>query len=272
MKPLVHFAHANGFPSACYAEFFEALGSDIDLVYIPKIGHDHRYSYSPNWHGLADEIADSVRRQADGRQVIALGHSIGGMTSFMSAHRYPELYRGIIMMDPAYVDPWRSSVFTIAKLLGRVDDVTPARFSKGRRAHWPDAETMYNSLRFKGLFKAFTETSFRNYQQHGLEPAPDGGVRLAFDPSVEVELFRNTPSDTWRYNHVLAMPRAVITGRDSEFYRGGTMTSLAKRQRVPLELVVGAHMFPLEYPQETADLVRKHIFAMHNGTHESSTR
>ena len=162
------------------------------------------------------------------------------------------------------------NAFTIAKMIGKVDDITPARFSKGRRAHWPDAEAMYNSLRFKGLFKAFTETSFRNYQQHGLEPAPDGGVRLAFDPSVEVELFRNTPSDTWRYNSVLAMPRAVITGRDSEFYRGGTMTALAKRQRVPLELVVGAHMFPLEHPQETADLVRKHIVAMHNGTHESS--
>lgn len=268
-QALIHFAHANGFPSACYGEFFDALGRDIELLSIPKIAHDPRYPRSPNWVGLGDEIADSIRRQAEGRPVIAIGHSLGGMTSFMAAHRYPELFAGLIMMDPAYVDPLRSTVFTLAKWLGQVDAITPAGRSKGRRAHWPDAQAMYDSLRHKGLFKAFTETSFENYQRHGLVPADDGGVRLAFEPDIEVDLFRNTPSNTWRYRAVLNMPRVVITGEQSEFYRGGTMTALAKRQRVPLELTPGAHMFPLERPAETAALVRQHIDAIARGQHPS---
>lgn len=263
-RPLVHFAHANGFPSACYQRFFQALGDDIDVIMIPMLGHDARFPAAGNWHRLADEIAESVRSRGDGRPVIGVGHSLGGMTSFMAAHRYPDLFRGLVLMDPAYIHPAGALVMGLAKLTGRIDQITPAGRSKGRRALWPDRDQARASLRHKGLFRAFTDDCFEDYLRHGLSDCAEG-VRLTYDPAREVEMFRHTPSDTWRYRRPLTIPRAVITGATSEFKARGAMHKLAAAQRVPLLETPGAHMFPFEYPLETAALVREQILRMHGG-------
>lgn len=267
-RPLVHFGHANGFPSGSYQAFFEALGDDIDIVSIAKLGHNPRYAIAPNWHGLADELADSVRAQAQGRPVIALGHSLGGMCSLIAAHRDPSLFTGIILMDPATINPLSGMVMGFMKAIKQIDRITPAGRSKGRRASWPSAQAMYDSLRNKGLFKAFSEDSFHHYMTHGLVADGDG-VRLAFEPEREVEMFRHTPSDSWRYWRPLAIPRVVMTGASSQFLTSGNMAKLAKAQRVPLEITTGDHMFPLEQPELTASRVRAHILAMHAGSHTS---
>lgn len=263
-RPLVHFVHANGFPSACYAEFFRALGDDIDIVTLPMLGHDPAFSIAPNWHGLAEQVADSVRGHACGRPVIGLGHSLGAMTSFMAAHRYPALFQGLVMMDPAYINPLAALGAGLAKLTGHIDAITPAGRSKGRRSQWPSREEAWRTLRHKGLFKAFTDVSFNQYLQHGLVDCEDG-VRLAYSPEIEVEIFRNTPSDTWRYRRPLVIPRALITGDTSEFLKRGTMHKLAASQGIPLLTTPGGHMFPFEQPQATAALAREHILRIHQG-------
>ena len=166
--PVLLFGHANGFPSGSYGAFFEALGDDIDIISIPKLGHNSRYAIAPNWHGLGDELADSVRSQADGRPVIALGHTLGGMCSLIAAHRDPSLFKGIILMDPATINPVTGVLMAAMKVIGQIDRITPAGRSKGRCASWPSAQAMHDSLRHKGLFKAFSDDSFQCYMTHGL--------------------------------------------------------------------------------------------------------
>ncbi len=263
-RPLVHFAHATGFPGACYQRFFKALGDDIDIIMIPRLGHDPRFPIAGNWHRLADEVAESVRRQSDGRPVIGLGHSLGGMTSFMAAYRQPDLFRGLILMDPAYINPARAMVMGWYKLIGRIDDITPAGRSLGRREVWPSRDEARATLRNKGLFRNFEDECFEDYLRHGLSDC-DEGVRLTYEAAREVEVFRNTPSDTWRYRRQLSIPRVLITGETSEFKTRGTMHRLAATQGVPLLETPGAHMFPFEQSAATAALVREHILRIHAG-------
>lgn len=263
-RPLVHFAHATGFPGACYQRFFRALGDDIDIIMIPRIGHDPRFPIAGNWHRLADETAESVRRQCDGRPVIGLGHSLGGMTSFMAAQRYPDLFQGLIMMDPAFINPAGALVMGWYKLIGRIDDITPAGRSLGRREVWPDRDEARATLRNKGLFRNFEDECFEDYLRYGLTDC-DEGVRLTYEAAREVEIFRHTPSDTWRYRRQLSIPRVVITGETSEFKKRGAMRKLAVAQGVPLLETPGAHMFPFEQSAATAALVREHILRIHAG-------
>jgi len=147
------------------------------------------------------------------------------------------------------------------KLLGRIDDITPAGRSLGRRSHWPDRQAVHDSLRNKGLFKPFTDASFAGYLEHGLVEKDDG-VHLRYDPAVEVEIFRHTPSDAWRYRKPLKCPVAVLTGETSEFLKRGTMHKLAQAQRVPLQIIPGGHMFPFEHPESTAASVLAQVKAM----------
>lgn len=261
-RPLVHFAHANGFPSACYRRLFEALGDDIDVIMVPMLGHDPAFPVGRNWHRLSEQVADSVRRQANGRPVIGLGHSLGAMCSFMAAHRHPGLFKGLVMMDPAYINPAAGLGIALFKLTGRIDSVTPAGRSLGRRSVWPSRDEARASLRHKGLFRPFDDECFEDYLRYGLTDC-EQGVRLTYDPMREVEMFRHTPSDTWRYRKPLHIPLTLITGSTSEFLTRGTMHKLAAAQRIPLLQTPGGHMFPFEHPERTAALVRQHILRMH---------
>lgn len=260
-QPLIHFAHANGFHSDCYVPFLAALRQEARVIRVPMLGHDPRFSIAPNWHGLGEQLAESVRSQSGGEPVIAVGHSLGGMSTLIAANRYPELFRGVILLDPAYINPLAGLGVAVYKRLGRIDEITPAGRSLGRRSHWPNKQAVHDSLRHKGLFKPFTDASFQGYLDHGLVEKEDG-VHLRYDPAVEVDIFRHTPSDAWRYRKPLKCPVAVITGETSEFLKRGTMHKLAKSQRVTLQILPGGHMFPFEHPDGTAAAVLSEVRRM----------
>lgn len=58
------------------------LKDDYDVIYVPFIGPDKRYPIDNHWHSLTQQVIDSIVRQAQGRKVIALGHSLGAVLSF----------------------------------------------------------------------------------------------------------------------------------------------------------------------------------------------
>ena len=51
---------------------------------------------------LVDQVIDSIVRQAKGRKVIGLGHSLGSVLTLMASFRRPELFSQVIMLDPSY--------------------------------------------------------------------------------------------------------------------------------------------------------------------------
>lgn len=253
-RPLIHFAHANGFPSACYGRFLQGLAPAGDVVVAPLLGHDPRYPVNEGWTNVADEIAESVRRQSGGRPVIGLGHSMGGLCTLMAAHRHPGLFSALVLMDPPAMNGSTGLFMKLAKLTGQIDKVTPAGRSKHRRQVWPDREAARASLQGKSLFRDFEPACFTDYLLHGLEDC-DEGVRLRYTAEVEVQVFRRGPWQMWSYRHPLGLPGAVLTGADSEFRKLGTHARLARQQQLAHQFTPGGHMFPLEFPDVTAGLV-----------------
>lgn len=43
MKPLIHFAHANGVPSKVYQKLFDLLADEYEMINVPLLGPDKRY-------------------------------------------------------------------------------------------------------------------------------------------------------------------------------------------------------------------------------------
>ncbi len=49
VKPVIHFAHANGVPSKVYQKLFDQLKDEYDVIYVPLIGPDKRYPITNHW-------------------------------------------------------------------------------------------------------------------------------------------------------------------------------------------------------------------------------
>jgi len=264
MKPLIHFAHANGIPSAVYEKLFSALRDDFDIVTLPLIGVNPQYPVTDHWTHLRDQVIDSIQRHAidenyQPRPVIALGHSLGGLLSFLAAYQIPHLMKGLVMMDPPLINGWPSFVMHIAKNLApaEYDKRTPAALSARRRDHWESREQAASLLRPKGLFAAFDQDCFDDYIRYGLTDDPKGGVTLTIPKAVEVEIFRTNPSLFWLTpRHAPDVPAHLIAAEDAPSYKRGFPQRLQRQLGVPYSVSPGGHMFPLERPIETAERVR----------------
>lgn len=258
----IHFAHANGIPSACYRALFAELTPRFDVHAVPMIGVDPRFPVEETCRGVTDQVIDSIRTRCSG-PVIGVGHSLGGITTFMAAHRHPELFRAVILLDPPLFDGLPALLLGLMKAVGNTDAFTPAKKSRARREHFPSRDAVRESLGKKALFRAFHPESFEDYVRHGFTDVEDG-VRLAIPKETEIAIFRITPHSWWRYAKLL-VPGSLLLGASSEFARMRTSHRFAKKHGLVHETVPGGHMFPLERPVETARTLIAHIERLESG-------
>lgn len=258
-KPLIHFAHANGIPSAVYRKLLDALKDDYDVVTLPEIGTDPRYPVTNHWALLVEQLIASIESQNQGRQVIALGHSLGSLLSLMAAYKRPDLMTQVIMLDPPLIAGLPSLAIHLAKIFrpDYIDRVTPAGLSAKRRDHWDSREQAAQLLRSRGLFADFDQDCFDDYIRYGLKDDPRGGVTLTIPKMVEVEVFRNNPSMFWlKPRRPPAVPVHLVAGAQSQFYARGFPQRIKRQMNIPFSLQEGGHMFPLEHPLQVAARVK----------------
>lgn len=256
MKPLLHFAHANGFPSACYRALFEALEPDYQCCQLPLAGHDTNYPVTNNWPYLKQQLIDSIEAQCD-RPVIGLGHSLGGGLTMMAARERPDLFVAIVLLDVPLLNYLESLFVRAMKRLGLVDSVTPAGRSKHRRTQWDNAESALSYFRTRNLFSRFDERCLGDYVDSALRPAKNGGVELAYELAVELAIFRTMPHTLAVSAGQLTMPASIIVGRDTDTVRKSQYLRMKRRLGFYGERIEGTHMFPLEYPEQTAAAIRR---------------
>ena len=262
-KPVIHFAHANGFPSGTYNKLFELLGPEYSVISIDRLGHSARYPVDDNWVSLTGELIQHIEDNSDG-PVIGLGHSLGAILNFRAAYEKPSLFQQIIMLDPPLVYGPFALFLAAVKKLRLAGRMGPAAVTKGRREEWPSRGEAKAHLRGKALFSRFDPDCFSDYIENGMVETPSG-VRLSFDPKVEVDIFKTTPHDMHRFNPGMSIPGSLVVGEQSEFRRfvGG----FALKHRLYFECFAGgSHLFPLEYPEATAALLKRLIDAGRPGS------
>ena len=258
MKPVIHFAHANGVPSKVYQKLFDQLQDQYDVIYVAEIGTDKRYPISDGWTYLVDQVIDSIVQQAQGRKVIGLGHSLGSVLTLMAAYRRPELFAQVIMLDPPLIIGKASLMFHLAKIFKPklVDKITPAGLSAHRRDHWDSREQAAELLRPKGFYQHFDADCFQAYIDYALTNDPQqGGVTLTIPKEDEVAMFRTTPSLWWLPTPKPEIPVHLVVGNDSVFFKQKFPQSVKKKLGIPFSVVNGGHMFPLEHPLETVEKI-----------------
>lgn len=249
-RKVIHFAHANGFPAGTYRKMLRLLEQQYAVVAIEKLGHNPDYPIDENWQGLVRELTDHIERRAD-RPVIGVGHSLGGIVTFIAAYRRPQLFSRVVMLDPPLVyGPFALFVF-LAKKLGLIDQVKLVSQTRKRRTRWSGREEAAAHFSAIPLFQRFDPDCLRDYIDSGTVGV-DGGVALSFDSGREASIFRTTPHNLTCLRRRLPLPGAVVVGEDS-YTAGAMLRCFARRHGMLLESFRdGSHLFPLEYPERTA--------------------
>jgi pimeloyl-ACP methyl ester carboxylesterase len=77
--PVVHLAHANGFPPGAYRPLVEALVDRHRVIALPSrpLWPESQPESAPNWHVMADDLVQGPDKMGF-NHVIGVGHSMGG--------------------------------------------------------------------------------------------------------------------------------------------------------------------------------------------------
>jgi pimeloyl-ACP methyl ester carboxylesterase len=251
-REILHFSHANGFPAACYRKFFGYLEPDFRIGSINCIGHDPAYPVTDGWPHLVAQLVDHLSAHYRA-PVVGVGHSLGGYLTFMAAVQRPELFKCIILLDAPILGYFQGTAFAMLKSMGLADRITPAGNTRERRRGWPSVDDMITHFGRKQAFRDFDADCLRDYATRGTI-AEAGGVRLAFDPEIEYQIYRSFPHDLVFYCHRLKLPAGFIGGRHSNEVRQVGLAHTRPSFRV--KRIEGGHLFPFERPQAAADAVR----------------
>ena len=259
MKDIIHFSHANGFPSGCYSTLFSLLDNEYEIGFIDRLGHQSEYPVTDNWRFLAQELIHFLETHYR-RPVVLLGHSLGGVLSLMVADQRPDLVKGLVLLDAPFLTPFESRSVRWIKRFGLIDKVTPAGRTLGRKECWGSYDEALDYFKCRRLFKQFDPRCLKDYVHHATRNNEQGRRQLYFDAATEIKIYRTIPHNIYNISR-LSMPIAVLAGRGSDVFKRHHGKRMEKTLQASLNWLDGGHMFPFERPEETAALIQSHVSA-----------
>ena len=257
----LHFAHANGLPSATYQLLLSQLEAHYQIKTIPMLGHDPAYPVTNNWTHLKRQLIHTIEREHQ-QTVIGVGHSLGGALTLMAALDRPELFKAVVLLDVPTFNMAESWLVRMAKSTGLIDHITPARKSKNRRTQWPSREVAIEYFAQRKMFANFHPQCLADYVTHSLVANEQGSFDLGYRLEVELAVYRTLPHKMVLSKRQMKVPMGVLVGRDTDTVRQHQYRRMKHKLGFTSRVVAGSHMFPLEYPVETARDIRQLLIKM----------
>ncbi|XXF79227.1 alpha/beta hydrolase [Myxococcaceae bacterium GXIMD 01537] len=265
--PVLHLAHANGFPPGTYRKLIESLKSRYRVVTVRtrcmvpgSVPADLK-----TWEDMADDVLEALRA-ARLEGIVGVGHSMGGVATLLASVKAPTLFRAIVALDPVLIAGGRAVLLRLLTWLGQRHRVPPASLARRRREHWGSREEAGDSYRRKPLFRGFDPECFQDYLAHGLTDAPGGGVRLTIPRDWEARVFETSPKDVWRSLRAVSVPTLIVRGQDSETLTPAALDRVRRTfPGVQVDELPGGHLFPLEHPVAAARRILAFLEALEPG-------
>ena len=253
--PLLVFLHGNGFAAGVYQPMLSGLAEHFDILALDLPGHggSELPAVFPGWNAVA-ELAHSAAVNTGllrDRPVYGVGHSLGGVLTLLSAHRHPQTYQALVLLDPILF-PKRMLLFMrmIAALQLTSVFHPNVKSTRRRRKTWPSREAAFDYLHGRKIFENWTDESLQGFTRYALTDAPDGTVRLSCDPETEATFFATLPRGLWRALRELACPVSVIMGETTyPFAIRASRTASEINSAISHRMVTGGHCYMQENPK-----------------------
>ena len=264
-KPVLHWAHANGFNAQTYGPLLAPLAGDFDVYAADARGHGLSTlaadpAQYPGWTQYRNDLISVVEHlcdKADGKIWLG-GHSMGGCASVMAASIRPDLVAGLVLADPVIVP--RSARVLARMMFRNQGGFALAVNAAKRRADWPDAETVKKAYTGRGAFRTWQDGFLEAYVDGGVRPLNGDGVNtvtLACAPAWEAANFDDQRHNSTGPARRLKVPFTLMVAESGSTTRSVLSFRMARAPK-KIEVIAGSsHFLPMEFP----DRVRAEIYA-----------
>ena len=271
--PQAHLLHANGFCAGTYSPFVRYLLDDLHVIASDVRGHggSDLPDIKPirHWNIFADDLKTLIE-QIMSPPIIAIGHSLGAVTTYIAAATYPRLFSCIILLDPPIFPPRLLQLVAAMKWLGLGGKIPLAKTARRRRKTFQSKkEALKRFASGRGIFKSWSQEFVEAYLECGLLEKDAETAILKCDPELEAQIFESIPLDVWKYAEKILCPVLAVRGEHSDTFKVDAAERL-KRKISDYELAVIAdagHFVPMGKPAECARVIADFVQRKLDGSH-----
>ncbi len=264
-ESVIFFAHGNGFCGRVYDPLHQLLARQFDLLMFDLPGHGCSASDDfVGWNPAAEHLHQALSLCDEfiaGREVHAVGHSLGGMLSMLAASRHPGAFKSMVMLDPImFPQPLLFFMHLVSKA-GLTSVFHPfVKSTLRRRREWSSKEEAFDYFHQRKIFKGWQDRSLQSYIDHALKSSDESegtsGVQLRCDPALEAQWFASLPEKLWPSVASLDCRVSVFMGQGTYPFalRAGAYAQ-KKNANITFSVVPGGHCFMQEFPEQSAEYV-----------------
>ncbi len=264
----VLFTHATGFHARVWDQTIRRLG-DRYAVAVDQRGHGRSEKVPiEHWRDFGEDLAALVR-ELDLRDIIGVGHSMGGHALTDAARACADRFRRLILIDPVIFSPeaYDDSDWMVG-LTG--DDAHP---TARRKRSFDSVEEMFERFRHRAPYSAFDPAALHDYCEYGLVRADDGeGYSLACPPELEASVYMTSRTNGAVYESIRALdiPVTILRAKEPpperdmmDFASSPTWPGLVHEFKRGREVYLAdhSHFIPMEAP----DLVAGYVLESDSG-------
>jgi len=198
------------------------------------------------------------------KQSIGIGHSMGAILILMIEIQNPGTFKNIFLLDPVITSPFKSILYNFFLKLKLIDRMHPMiQRTKNKKMIYNNEGDLYQSYRSKSIFSKINNKNLK-YYINSIAEHKDGKVVMKLSKEWENAIYRNGSLydfKIWRALKSIITPTYIITPEDNEFGHFNYGNYLKKRNHkfINLKIKNATHLFPLEFPEKTAELITSNI-------------
>ncbi|MEE3087857.1 MAG: alpha/beta hydrolase [Pseudomonadota bacterium] len=250
------FAHANGYPPLSYRSLLEPLTQSHQVIaglHRPLWPEPEPPESLRSWRVFGKDVESLLASRV--QAVFGMGHSMGTAALISAAVHRPELFKGLILIEPVLVPS--SYCWSLRMFKPLVRRTLPlVRRTLARQHEWPDRQQAFDHFRPKAVFKRISDEVLWDYVNYGLAERDNGRVGLAFSREWEAACYLSV-QNIWPLLDKLNMPILAIRAELSNVITQGSWQRL--RDKCPQhryeEIGGTGHLVPLERPHDILQLV-----------------
>lgn len=260
--PDIVFSHANGYPCGSYTQLFSAL-HNRGLSNVSPFDHRPLWSAEPAptflpWRTYAQDLINHL--DGSERPVWLLGHSMGAAAGVLANQMRPDLFTGLVLLDPV-LPP--TSVWIMARVMNllRPNGTPIVQRALKRPHHFDSFDAAFAFYRSKRVFSDFTDEALRAYVTAAHQDAGGEGVTLRYSGAWEACVYRSVPNVAGALKSI-DKPCLVVAGKQSYVLTARTAKWITRcNQGIDIQSTEGGHLVPMEAPERCAGLIAAYIAA-----------
>ena len=253
----VLLSHATGFHAHCWEPMADILTTKHHVMGLDHRGYGDAETVDPatiSWRPYGDDALTAARFMyaADQQPLVGVGHSMGGASLLMAAHKEPQLFRALFVFEPIVFPPNPYSTD------GESAPNPLAGGARKRRSTFPSFEAALENYTAKPPMNSFHPKARGAYVRHGFKTTTTGEVELKCLPEHEARTYETGgTSGAWDDLPHITTPVWVISGAPAPMQPSSFAIRVA--EQLPHSTYVQydnmGHFGPLEQPSEIAELV-----------------